>query len=256
MLYLSKVAAVLATPLGFCLVLSLAGVALLYRGFRRTGVTVVAAAFFFLWVASMPLTARLALGALEARYPVLSVDEMPTADIAIVLGGAVEPPTPPRRAADLGDATDRIWFAAELFKAGKVQKILVSGGNLPWKAGSVAEAEAIRDMLIAWAVPAGAIIIESASRTTSENARGVKEMWPSLGASSALLVTSAAHMPRAMASFRRLGLPVTPAPTDLRSVQQPIGLLDLLPDAGALKGTSDALKEVVGYAVYWLRGDV
>ena len=94
------------------------------------------------------------------------------------------------------------------------------------------------------------------SRTTAENATEVAKDWPSLGASSALLVTSAAHMPRALATFRRAGILVTPAPTDVRGVDDPIDLLDLLPDAGSLEATTFAAKEALGYAVYWLRGDL
>lgn len=97
-------------------------------------------------------------------------------------------------------------------------------------------------------------------RRPSEGAGGnvqrVATIWPTLGATSALLVTSAAQMPRALASFRKAGLPVTPASTDVRVVSQPFNALDILPDADALKQSSDAMKEVIGYSVYWLRGDI
>lgn len=256
MLYLSKVATLLASPLGFCLVLSLCGVVLLTRGWRRSGAALALMGLVALWIAATPLAAGLALGALEARSPIRSAAETPAADIAIVLGGAVDGATEPRREPDLGEAADRILFAAALFRAGKVQRILVSGGNLPWRAGTLPEAEIIRDILVSWGIPASAIVTESGSRTTAENARMVSAMWPGLGASSALLVTSAAHMPRALATFRRAGLPVMPAATDVRAVRNPFQLMEVLPDADSLKKTSDALKEALGLVVYRLRGDL
>jgi len=209
-----------------------------------------------LWLSATPLVARLALGALEDRYPIRSAAETPPADIAIVLGGAVEGVVAPRREPNLGEASDRILFAVELFRAGKVRRLLISGGNLPWTGGTEPEAEIIRNILVSCGIPAEAILTEDASRTTAENARMVAALWPALGASSALLVTSAAHMPRALATFRRAGLPVIPAATDVRAAWSPFQAMDVLPDADSLNMTSDAAKELLGYAIYRLRGDI
>ncbi|PZF78809.1 YdcF family protein [Aestuariivirga litoralis] len=256
LLHLTKIAAVFATPLGVGLVVALLGLLLAWRGWRRLGHSCILVALLGLWAAAMPLTARLALGALEAAYPALPPGQSPAADVAIVLGGAVRGALPPRPGPDLAEASDRVLYAAELFRAGKVAKVVVTGGNLPWENASRPEAEVIASLLQSWGVPASRIVSLGSSRTTAENAAEVKAAWPSLGASSALLVTSAAHMPRALATFRSAGLPVTPAATDVRIVRQPTNLLDVLPSADALLQTSDAAKEAIGYFVYWLRGDI
>ena len=256
MLYASKLATVLITPLGFCLAVMVLGLVLLMRGNRKPGLFTLAAAVVLLWAAAMPVTGRAALSLLERQYRPMAAAEAPAADVAIVLGGAVGAATPPRATPDLGEAADRVAYAAELYRTGRVKAVLVSGGNLPWGAAAVPEAEAIRSLLMAWGVPAQIIRTGGASRTTAENAREVQAMWPELGANSALLVTSAAHMPRALATFRKADLPVMPAPADIRAVNEPFDLLDILPDAAALKDTSDAVKEYVGYAVYWMRGDL
>lgn len=60
-------------------------------------------------------------------------------------------------------------------------------------------------------------------------------------------------MPRALAIFRKAGIAMTPAPRDVRGVDEPIDLLDLLPDAGSLDSTTFAANEAVEYAVCWLR---
>lgn len=256
MLYISKIAIVLVTPLGLCIGLTLIGLVLMAARLRKAGVGCVVFGTALLWIAAMPVTARVVLGSLEREYPPVAMPDIPSADVAIVLGGAVGGPVEPRRTVELGEASDRVYHAYELFKAGKARKILISGGNLPWSADAEPEAETIRKLLQSWGVPDEAIITAGTSRTTAENAREVAALWPSLGFTSGLLVTSAAHMPRALASFRKAGIPVSPSSADIRVVEDPLDLLDFLPDAGALGDTNDAMKEGIGYVVYWVRGDL
>ena len=133
--------------------------------------------------------------------------------------------------------------------------MLVTGGNIPWLSASRPEADLIRELLIEWGVPADAIEIAGESRNTYENALEIKAMWRATPFASALLVTSAAHMPRAMAIFRRSGLPVTAATTDVEAVDaMPASVLRYLPDAEALFLTTLALKEWMGYWAYGARG--
>ncbi len=254
MLYLSKIATVFITPLGLCIGLTLFGLVLMSVRLRRTGAGFVVLGTALLWIAAMPVTARFVLGSLERQYPPVAMSSSPSADVAIVLGGAVGGPVSPRQTVDLGEASDRVYHAFELFRAGKVRMILISGGNLPWSPAAEPEAETIRKLLRSWGVPDEAIVTAGTSRTTAENAREVAALWPSLGFQSALLVTSAAHMPRALASFRKAGVPVTPSSTDIRVVNDPLDPLDFLPDADALNRTGDAMKERIGYLVSVVSG--
>src|SRR5262249_45974540 len=72
---------------------------------------------------------------------------------------------------------------------------------------------------------------------------------------SGILVTSAAHMPRALAAFQRVGLNVVPATTSVS--EGPIqfdGRLDLKMDNEALRRTTEAVKEIVGLLIYRFLG--
>lgn len=72
---------------------------------------------------------------------------------------------------------------------------------------------------------------------------------------SALLVTSAAHMPRAMAVFLHFGIPVTAATTDIEVVTPgPWTPLRWLPNADALVRTTVAVREWIGFWAYRARG--
>ena len=99
------------------------------------------------------------------------------------------------------------------------------------------------------------MILEGSSRTTQENAQRSLDIWKENRIRSGLLVTSALHMPRALALFRHAGFDVTPATTDV-TVTWPLyeTPLDLIPSAAALSLSSDALREWLGIIVGKLRG--
>jgi uncharacterized SAM-binding protein YcdF (DUF218 family) len=68
------------------------------------------------------------------------------------------------------------------------------------------EGDAIARGLRAAAVPAGAIVVEAAARTTAENADRCAALLAARGARTAWLVTQPFHAPRARYLFRRAGL--------------------------------------------------
>ena len=103
-------------------------------------------------------------------------------------------------------------------------------------------------------VPPEAILLEGRSRNTRENALYTAEILSAEGIDRVLLVTSALHMPRALATFRAAGIDAEPAPTDFEVMPEPAHLMRWLPDAEALSDSTRALKEYVGWWVYRWRG--
>ena len=254
-LFMTKLLPVFVYPLGLALALLLLGVLLGILGGRKLAFTLIGAVAAGLWAVSTPVFSEWALGDLERQNPPVAIDDLPQADVAILLGGALGGPSAPRVTIDLMAASDRILHAARLFRAGKVSRILVTGGNLPWLSGRKPEADLICDLLMEWGVPAAAIESAGASRNTYENALEVRDMFVRRPFTSALLVTSASHMPRALAVFRHAGLPVLPATTDIEVVQSgPWTPLRLLPDVSALQMTTSALRERIGILAYRGRG--
>ena len=82
----------------------------------------------------------------------------PKADVAILLGGRPS------------NIEERVPAAAELYRSGKVQYILVSGG-VEWVVQDelISEAHYMKKLLLAEGVPEEAIILENEARTTKEN---------------------------------------------------------------------------------------
>jgi uncharacterized SAM-binding protein YcdF (DUF218 family) len=253
--YLSKILPLFLMPLSVALALALVALILLRRDRKKTSAGLLVLAMAALWVASMPVVANLLYRGIESRYPARPLDQLPAGGCVILLGGVVGAPLPPRVDIELHDSVDRVYKTAEIYHAGKAPVVIVTGGNQPWSESSWAEADLIRELLIKWDVPEEAIFLEGSSRNTRENALYTKNIIDAIKCESPLLVTSAIHMPRAVAAFKGVGVSVRPVSTDVRVAGSALpSVMDFLPNARALAMTSDAIREWVGQMVYEFQG--
>lgn len=250
-----KLLTALAMPLGFALCGLIVALVLVVIGWRRIGSSFAAVLVVLLWTAALPSTSALMLESLEGQYPVRALKEAPEADVIIVLGGGLRPAASDNPFPDLGEAGDRVIHAWRLYTAGKAPRILLSGGSVFDGDGGASEAGAMADFLVSHGVPVAALILEERSRNTRENAHFSAEIWKSEDFRSGLLVTSALHMPRALAAFKAEGIAVAPVSIDALHVYSGKPLpLALLPDAESLDRSTRALKEWLGLLVQRLRG--
>ena len=252
-LFLTKVLSLFIHPLSLGLLLLVAGLVAAHW-WPRVGLVGLVLGLLVLWVPSTPVFSDWLQGTLESRYPPDSVEVAPTADAIVVLGGAVGAPQPPRAYPDLNDASDRVWHAARLYRAGKAPLIIAAGGTLPWKDQQFREAPVMQRLLKSWGVPPDSVLLESSSANTYENAKFTSVLAAERGIDRVLLVTSALHMRRALATFRQAGVNAVPAATDYGVVEGTTTVLSLLPSASALAGSTAAIREYVGYVVYDWRG--
>ena len=193
----------------------------------------------------MPATSHWLASQIENQFPQVPIAAVPHTQAIVVLGGTVSPPSGKSTEINLGRA-GRVWYAAKLFHAGKAPLVLLSGGG-DLERQAFSEARAMAVFMQDLGVPAQAIALEETSRNTRQNADYSAALLKARDIEHILLVTSALHMPRALALFKAQGLEVTPAPTDFEAGQEPPhGLLAWLPDAGALNGSALAMKELVG----------
>ena len=248
---LSKLVTWLLSPLGMGLCLAGLGLLLAWRQRLRSSMALGALAFVWLWAWSTPVLSLWLRGTVEDLYPPLPIATVPQAQAIVVLGGGIAPPSGKSTEINLNAAADRVWFAARLFHAGKAPLVLVSGGSDP-EQDAYSEARASAIFLVDLGVPAQTIVLEETSRNTRQNAAFSAALLKARGINRIVLVTSALHMPRAMALFAAQGLQATPAPTDFEAIQSPPpGVLAWLPDAQALDGSGRAMKEMVGRWVGW-----
>ena len=243
----------LIIPFNLCMTLVVIGLVLGLFRLRKTGGALIVAGLLWALAWSLPATSVWLGGALESRYPHLSPEQSPTADAIVVLGGN----TANGRANwflpyEKDKAVVRIDIAAQLYLAGRAPKVLLSGGALE---GDVSEARGMAHAIRQQGVPETALILENSSRTTYENAAMTEDQLKARGIGKILLVTSALHMPRAMAAFAKQGVVAIAAPAPPQIVPPTDGSLSLwVPDQRTFDASRSIIKEYAGLFVYRLRG--
>lgn len=249
---LSKLVIALVSPLGTCFALVIIGL-LLVRRWRRSGRALMAIGALWLLLWSLPYPSFWLCRSLEAQTPQRLAADYPKADAIILLGGGM---TGVRAGwidrPEATNAADRVWFAALLYKASRAPWIIVSAGGDP-KDGRI-EADAMATLLVDLGVPRSALLLDTQSLNTWQNAVYSQDLMRAHHLANALLVTSALHMPRAFAAFRKRGVEVTPAPADFDGPPTGAWPQRWLPNADALQKSSNAIKEYVGRWGYELRG--
>ncbi len=259
-LFLSKLLPLLIYPVGLACIFLLWSLYLCFRRSRWIFMPI-KLAFILLMTAGNTRVSNELLKSLEWQN--LSVGELPQAEAIVVLGGATRSISPPRTMPDLSDRGDRILYAAKLFKEGKAPLIILSGGRIEWLGGGASEAQDMAKILSSMDIPPEAIVLESNSFNTRENAVNTQKILQARGIKRILLVTSAFHMPRSLLIFQRLGMKPIPAPTDFMVSRQELAesnysresrILSLIPDSTHLDKTTTAIKEYIGIFIYRLRG--
>ena len=252
---LSKVLTLLATPIGVTLFLCV--VALIFSYLQRHSLSRVSImlAIACLWFGSTSLFSDSLYRNLEQTYPNVAVAQLPKAEAIVVLGGGVRAAAPPNEFPDLNQAGDRLLHGARLYKAGKADKIILSGGQVFPNEIVASGAFAMKRLLIEWGVDEEDILLEEKSRTTYENAVETKKLLQEKNWQRVLLVTSAGHMPRSMCSFQKAGIDAIPASTDYEITDSPgPWVFNVMPSSGAHDLAARGIKEYLGRWVYQLRG--
>jgi uncharacterized SAM-binding protein YcdF (DUF218 family) len=201
-------------------------------------------------------------GCLEFRN--IPAGPLPGADAIVVLSSDALPALPPQPAIWVDDATaNRLLYAVQLYHDGKAPLLIISGGRLPWLKSLPPISESMAQVAELMGVPKSAIVQEPDSGNTYENAVDVKAIINARNIHRILLVTSALHMPRALALFKHQGIDAIGAPCDFLSSGSAWRVntadwqgiaLGLIPDPENLVTTTRVFKEFLGIAVYRLIG--
>ena len=269
---LSKLLPLLLYPLGLGLLLQLLGLAAAAKGSeqgsrrrRQASLWLSGTGVGLIWLCAMPLSSRQLIWGLEDRAAALTPQQLPRADAVVVLGGGLRPALPHRQGVEVAEGGDRLLRGVQLVRRGLAPLLVTSVGRVSFTGHDPAPPEALwaRDLAQELGLPADRILINPGSRTTAEEARDIGALGRRRGWTRVLLVTSAFHMPRSLATFQqRSGLTVVPVACDYQLPDRAhygkptLGntLKSLLPDAEALYLSTLALKEHLGLAIYRLRG--
>ena len=193
------------------------------------------------------------------EYAPVEVAKLPVRSVGIMLTGGVIATSAPDAGQNLhlGSQADRLAQAVVLYKMGKIQKILVSGGSSSLdKHQKDVEGPQIVAFLGLMGVPNEAIMSEPQSRNTHENALfSAKILQNQFPGQTHYLITSAFHGRRAAGCFGKMGVSVQVVPAAFMGQKDRYKLDNLLlPQAENLLIINRLTHEIIGYWVYKLRG--
>lgn len=152
---------------------------------------------------------------------------------------------------------DRVTHAIQLYKKGIIGKVIITGGVGRVLTTGRPEADELASVMIMAGVPETDIVIERESVNTHENATRVKQILESEDGSNCLLITSAFHMRRANACFKKVGLNADTFSADFYTHPRHF-TPDVLfvPRADAINLWQKLFKEWLGLTAYWAAGYV
>ena len=233
------------------------GVALLYgrdrtRRLGRVWLTALSAAYLAM---SVPLGADILVGGLARGFgSIVSASDAGGATAIVVLtSGNNNYSYKGRQIEVISEAGAlRALEAARIYHLLSNPLVIPSGGLQPERTRT--EAALLADALISLGVPAGRIIREPRAKNTREHAIYVPRLLRKHGVDSFVLVTSAAHIRRAVGAFEAQGLHPISSISSMRSTRPGRRVSNWWPGGGNLYISQQAIYELFGMVYYWSRG--
>jgi len=147
----------------------------------------------------------------------------------------------------------RFFGGVALFKEGKAQKLVFTGGKMPWDKAKKTEGEVLKEYAISSGIPTEKMFVTKDVDNTADEAVAVKELIsPS---KRIILVTSAYHMSRARKHFEKQGFLIISYKVDFKTSQNKgVGIIDFLPSLDNLGETETAIREIIGGLLYLVKG--
>jgi len=250
---LSKTVALLLVPSNLLLIVGFAGLLLLLTRFRRLGRRLALTSLVLcMLLGFLPVGSALTY-LLENRFPAWDETRGPP-DGIVVLGGAIDPTLSQARGqVALSGSAERVTIISKLVHDFPNARIVYTSGDASLLADQPAEADYLQPLLDTFGVPRGRVLLENKSRNTAENATLTRDLVQPKPGERWLLVTSAAHMPRAMGCFRKAGFSVEAYPVDWHTLPRWRFGMNASPVAG-LRSVDAAAHEWEGLLFYWLSG--
>ena len=254
MFFLGKVLGLITQPLGWVAGLLVLGLFLSRRRPRWGRGLITGALALLLLVGWLPLP-DIGLRALEGRYTEIA----PHADLSgyagvVLLGGAMGSGHVAQAHSQpvVNDSAERMTATAAILLRHSNLPVLFTGGEGKLLGLGPSEADRAKVFFDSLGIAAHRVRYESASRNTFENAVLTAQLPEVQKTQKWLLLTSAWHMPRSMATFEKAGWNVTAYPVDYRT-----GASTPWTDYDLQSGSDRwqvLLHEVIGILAYRLTG--
>lgn len=219
------------------------------------GFTALALAGFVWLIGATPFSA-MALARLERPYDRVQPASLPSGDVVVMLGGAIGFSSRELLWFGTGEGADRILTSVELIRQGRARALVLGGAKYLWNGQHRGDNELVAAWLRAWRVPAGEVHLLPMCRDTHDEAVFAADLIRRQGWKRVILVSSAYHLSRGSAAFRKAGVDVIPVGCDYLG----IAALDsttrwyLVPRYNGIQLFQTWLHEELGSIWYWWRG--
>jgi len=258
MFLVKKMIAQFLFPLPLCLGISFIGLSLLcFTRRQRLGKALISIGLITLTLLSYGFISDRLLRPLENRYKTYVTEgaaDGPNYPVrfVVVLGGSHTSDPKLSVTSQINDSSlVRLAEGIRIYRKQPGSKLVLSGGRV---FDPVPNAEVMAHIARDLGVDRDDIIVESRPKDTHDEACIMKSI---VGSAPFVLVTSASHMPRAMALFKKLGMNPIPAPTRHRvKSNQASSPGSFFPNAGDLHKSETAVYEYLGIAWTKLRGQI
>ncbi|MCU1385641.1 MAG: YdcF family protein [Acidobacteria bacterium] len=218
------------------------------RTARAAGDAALLALAALYWFVSLPAVAQALIAGLQGRYRTLrTADEARGAAAIVIVGNGSVSYTDGRFTSDqlTRRSTFCVFEGARLYQLLHPDYVIASGGAPAIATGAAPESELIRDALIRLGLPGDRIVVDATSHTTEEQASNVGRLLQERDPRArAVVVTTAAHMPRVMKLFAAQHIDAIPSVTpDLKYDEGRTGWMRWWPSTAALRGSESAMYE-------------
>jgi uncharacterized SAM-binding protein YcdF (DUF218 family) len=210
--YLSQFLNILLMPLTIVLILLTLGI---WYSKTKKGKIFKITGLVLLLIISNEFLGNLAMSLWEPNFK--EFENLPSYEYGIVLSGVTNNNKTANDRTFFNKGADRATHALQLYKLGKVKKILITGGQGFDPINNYSEALLLKNFMTLGGVPEGDVIIEEAAKNTYQNAIFSKKILQDSEydfQQPILLITSAFHMKRSEACFTKAGFKVSTFPVD------------------------------------------
>jgi len=254
MFLFKKIVASFFLPVSFCLEILLLGLFLLwFTRKQKAGKIVVFTGVVLLATLSCEAFSDHLLRPLEYNYhPILKCDDISDVKWVVVLGGGHHSDSELSVTSQLSESSlSRLVEGIRIHKLLPESRLVLSGGPV---FDPAPDAKILADVAQAVGVDRQDLVLESVSKDTKDEARLIQEI---VGNDKFILVTSASHMPRSIALFKKLGMEPVPAPTDYWvKERQGISPGMFFPSADGMRKAERAFREYLGLVWSKIRGQI
>jgi uncharacterized SAM-binding protein YcdF (DUF218 family) len=149
-----------------------------------------------------------------------------------------------------------MFTTLELARQGRVRVVVLGGAKYLWNGAQRPDNELVAAWIRAWRLPTGELHLLPICRDTHDEAVHAAELVRTRGWRSVVLVSSAYHLRRAQAAFRKAGVVTTAYGCDFLGLPESEAedRWRLVPRPHGFHLFETWLHEVLGMAWYWWKG--